>query len=127
MPELPEVETTRAGIEPHLVGRRVVGVHIRQPLLRWPVPVELANNLKDQTIESVARRAKYLLLNTRAGAVLMHLGMSGSLRVLDEWTAPQLHDHVDIVFDSRMRCGCATHGASVRCCGLRAIHRCIHC
>jgi formamidopyrimidine-DNA glycosylase len=101
MPELPEVETTRAGIEPHLVGRRVVGVHIRQPLLRWPVPVEFANNLKDQTIESVARRAKYLLLNTRAGAVLMHLGMSGSLRVLDELTAPQLHDHVDIVFDSR--------------------------
>ncbi len=100
MPELPEVETTRAGIEPYLVGRRVIGVNIRQPLLRWPVPAELERNLIGQPIESVERRAKYLLLNRRGGAALMHLGMSGSLRVLDESIPPQLHDHVDIVLDS---------------------------
>jgi formamidopyrimidine-DNA glycosylase len=101
VPELPEVETTRAGIEPHLVGQRVIGVNIRQPLLRWPVPTDLGRYLVGQTIETVERRAKYLLLNTLAGTVLMHLGMSGSLRVVDDVTPPQLHDHVDIVLDSR--------------------------
>jgi formamidopyrimidine-DNA glycosylase len=101
MPELPEVETTRLGIEPHLRGRCVVDVKVRQPQLRWPVPADLAGRLEGKTIESVARRGKYLLLHTRGGAVLIHLGMSGSLRVLDEDVAPQLHDHVDLVLDSR--------------------------
>ncbi|MGH8502688.1 MAG: bifunctional DNA-formamidopyrimidine glycosylase/DNA-(apurinic or apyrimidinic site) lyase [Gammaproteobacteria bacterium] len=101
MPELPEVETTRAGIAPHLTDRRVVRVDIRQPMLRWPVPADLARNLEGQTIKAVTRRAKYLLLHAGNGAALMHLGMSGSLRVLDAGVPPQLHDHIDIVLDSR--------------------------
>jgi formamidopyrimidine-DNA glycosylase len=100
MPELPEVETTRAGIEPHLAGRRVTRVIVRQPLLRWPVPDDLERNLVGQIIESVRRRAKYLLLSVPIGAVITHLGMSGSLRVVEDSTAPQLHDHVDLVLDS---------------------------
>jgi formamidopyrimidine-DNA glycosylase len=100
MPELPEVETTRAGIEPYVRGRRIVGVNTRQPLLRWPVPADLARKLLGETIDSVGRRGKYLLLNTRGGAAIVHLGMSGSLRVSDGATPPQLHDHVDLVLDS---------------------------
>lgn len=101
MPELPEVEITRAGLEPHLRGRRVVNVCVRQPLLRWPVPADLARHLRGQIIESVERRAKYLLLRMRDGAILMHLGMSGSLRVIDDSLPPQPHDHLDLVLDSR--------------------------
>lgn len=101
MPELPEVETTRAGIAPHLCGRRVMDVVVRQPLLRWPVPADLEHKLAGQTIVSVGRRAKYLLLNTRGGTVLMHLGMSGSLRVIEDTAPVQPHDHIDIVLDSR--------------------------
>lgn len=100
MPELPEVETTRAGIEPHLHGRRVTGVLVRQPLLRWPVPADLEGNIKGHTFDSIERRGKYLLLKTQSGTVLMHLGMSGSLRVVDAAVPPQPHDHVDIVLDS---------------------------
>lgn len=100
MPELPEVETTRAGIEPYLRGRRITAVKVRQPRLRWPVPADLAQEITGKTVESVARRGKYLLLNVTGGAVLIHLGMSGNLRVIDDDVAPQLHDHVDIVLDS---------------------------
>jgi formamidopyrimidine-DNA glycosylase len=100
MPELPEVETTRAGIEPYLRGRRIVGVNVRQTRLRWPVPLNLARTLAGTTIDSVARRGKYLLLHTRDGAVIVHLGMSGSLRVVESGTPPQAHDHVDLVLDS---------------------------
>jgi formamidopyrimidine-DNA glycosylase len=100
MPELPEVETTRAGIEPLLIGRRVTGVTIRQPLLRWPVPADLERKLAGQFIKAVGRRAKYLLVKTSAGTILMHLGMSGSLQVVDDGVPPQPHDHIDIVLDS---------------------------
>ncbi|MBJ7575646.1 bifunctional DNA-formamidopyrimidine glycosylase/DNA-(apurinic or apyrimidinic site) lyase [Luteimonas sp. MC1828] len=96
MPELPEVETTRRGLAPHLEGRRVRGVTLRRPDLRWPIPPEVAAELPGQRIESVRRRAKYLLLDTQAGSALLHLGMSGSLRVLPADTPPRLHDHVDI-------------------------------
>lgn len=99
MPELPEVETTRRGLEPHLVGRRVVDLIIRQPQLRWPVAKGL-QQLRGQRIESVERRAKYLLIATAPGSAILHLGMSGSLRVLPRATAIGKHDHVDWLLDS---------------------------
>ena len=98
MPELPEVETTRRGIAPHIQGPRVRAVVIRQPRLRWPIPADLARRLTDQTILSVKRRAKYLLLETANGHLLIHLGMSGSLRILSADSPAQKHDHVDLVF-----------------------------
>ena len=100
MPELPEVETTRRGIAPLITGRRVARVVVRDARLRWRVPPRLARELPGHTIDSVTRRAKYLLLGTRAGTVIMHLGMSGSLRVVAAGAAPRRHDHVDIVFDN---------------------------
>ncbi len=105
MPELPEVETTRRGIAPHLTGRRITAVIVRQRQLRWPVPADLERQLGGQIIESVERRGKYLLLRTPAGTVILHLGMSGSLRILSKNQPAQRHDHVDFVFDddSRLR------------------------
>src|SRR5512147_2603929 len=100
MPELPEVETTRRGIAPHLIGRRVEAVNIRQGRLRWPIPAALRRNLPGQRVEAVERRAKYLLVHTAAGSALLHLGMSGSLRVLPGTTPPGKHDHVDWLLDS---------------------------
>ncbi|APZ42041.1 bifunctional DNA-formamidopyrimidine glycosylase/DNA-(apurinic or apyrimidinic site) lyase [Acidihalobacter ferrooxydans] len=100
MPELPEVETTRRGIEPYLRDHVVMQVIVRERRLRWPIPVELVQALRGQRIEAVERRAKYLLLRTRAGTAIVHLGMSGSLRVLPDATAPGKHDHLDLVLDS---------------------------
>ncbi|TKR29301.1 bifunctional DNA-formamidopyrimidine glycosylase/DNA-(apurinic or apyrimidinic site) lyase [Luteimonas gilva] len=100
MPELPEVETTRRGLAPHVEKRRVKSVLLRRPDLRWPIPPEVSQDLPGQRIEAVRRRAKYLLLDTAAGSALLHLGMSGSLRVLPAKTAPTAHDHVDIALDS---------------------------
>ena len=97
MPELPEVETTRRGITPHLKGQRVTKVIVRQPMLRWPVPHNLAQLLAGQIITDVTRRGKYLLLQTAKGTLILHLGMSGSLRIINSKTAPEKHDHVDIV------------------------------
>ncbi|MGH8570916.1 MAG: bifunctional DNA-formamidopyrimidine glycosylase/DNA-(apurinic or apyrimidinic site) lyase, partial [Gammaproteobacteria bacterium] len=97
MPELPELEITRRGILPHVLGQRVEQVIIRQPKLRWPVPQTLKNELPGQTIEGIARRAKYLLLHTNRGCLILHLGMSGSLRVLPAATPAGKHDHVDLV------------------------------
>ncbi|HEU4662959.1 MAG TPA: bifunctional DNA-formamidopyrimidine glycosylase/DNA-(apurinic or apyrimidinic site) lyase [Dokdonella sp.] len=100
MPELPEVETTRRGLAPHLVGRRVVELDVRQPRLRWPIPRELRTRLPGQRIEAIERRAKYLLVHTEPGSALLHLGMSGSLRVLPAATPIGPHDHVDWRLDS---------------------------
>ena len=100
MPELPEVETTRLGIAPYLVGRNVSGLVVRQRRLRWPIPKILIRTLPGQRIESVQRRAKYLLVNTGAGSAVLHLGMSGSLRVLDSGTPADKHDHYDWLLDS---------------------------
>jgi formamidopyrimidine-DNA glycosylase len=100
MPELPEVETTRRGIAPHLIGRRVEALNIRQPNLRWPIPPALRRRLPGQRVEGVERRAKYLLVHTAAGSALLHLGMSGSLRVLPRDSAAGKHDHVDWLLDS---------------------------
>lgn len=99
MPELPEVETTCRGIEPHMQGRTITAVQVRQPKLRWPVPDEI-QRLIGQTVNSVTRRAKYVLVNTDRGTALLHLGMSGSLRVVDASLEPGKHDHVDLVLDS---------------------------
>ncbi|MCK0536994.1 bifunctional DNA-formamidopyrimidine glycosylase/DNA-(apurinic or apyrimidinic site) lyase [Alcanivorax quisquiliarum] len=99
MPELPEVETTRLGITPHLKGRRIGRVVLRQRQLRWPVADEIAA-LHDAPVGPVGRRAKFLLVDLPGGQMLMHLGMSGSLRVVPEATPPGKHDHVDFVLDS---------------------------
>ncbi|HKK06143.1 MAG TPA: bifunctional DNA-formamidopyrimidine glycosylase/DNA-(apurinic or apyrimidinic site) lyase [Gammaproteobacteria bacterium] len=99
MPELPEVETTRRGIAPHIEGHTVTDVIVREPRLRWPVPPALKAALRGQRLRRVARRSKYLLLHFDHGTLLLHLGMSGSLRVLPAGTPPQAHDHLDIVFD----------------------------
>lgn len=100
MPELPEVETTRRGIAPHVEGHRVRAVVLRRPDLRWPIPAEISRLLPGQTVTTVERRAKYLLLHTARGSALLHLGMSGSLRVLPKATAVGKHDHVDLELDS---------------------------
>ena len=100
MPELPEVETTRRGLAPHLEGREVVAAILRRPDLRWPIPHEIETELPGQRIAAVRRRAKYLLLDTAAGSALLHLGMSGSLRVLPADTPLRAHDHVDLLLDS---------------------------
>jgi formamidopyrimidine-DNA glycosylase len=98
MPELPEVETTRRGIAPHASGESVSRVIVRDARLRWPVPAELSVQLPGSVIESMQRRGKYLLFRTDTGTLIVHLGMSGSLRVLDAPAPPaQKHDHVDIV------------------------------
>ena len=100
MPELPEVETTRRGLAPYLVARTVTGVVQRRAGLRWPFPPELQSRWPGQRIDAVRRRAKYLLVDTDAGSALLHLGMSGSLRVLPADVPPQLHDHLDVALDS---------------------------
>ncbi|MBI5462783.1 MAG: bifunctional DNA-formamidopyrimidine glycosylase/DNA-(apurinic or apyrimidinic site) lyase [Gammaproteobacteria bacterium] len=100
MPELPEVETTRRGIEPHVLGRCVAGLAIRQRRLRWPIPRALDRALPGQIIRNVRRRAKYLLLDTDAGTAILHLGMSGSLRIVPSAAPAGKHDHVDIQLDS---------------------------
>lgn len=100
MPELPEVETTRRGLAPHLLGRAIHGVILRRADLRWPIPPEVATLLPGQRIDDVRRRAKYLLLDTAIGSAVLHLGMSGSLRVLPGDTPLRSHDHVDISLDN---------------------------
>ena len=94
MPELPEVETTRRGIEPFLSGQTIARINVRESRLRWPV--ELPDHLSGSVVKSVARRAKYILIETATGALIVHLGMSGSLRVVAPNDAPRLHDHIDI-------------------------------
>jgi formamidopyrimidine-DNA glycosylase len=103
MPELPEVETTRRGVEPYSRGQRVADVLVREPRLRWPVPENLPGLLRGQQILAVERRAKYLLFRTATGSLLVHLGMSGSLRVIEGSEPPQRHDHIDIVFVDGVR------------------------
>ena len=98
MPELPEVETSRKGIEPHILNQRVTDVVIRQKQLRWPIPARLKSELPQQTINQVDRRGKYLLLKTDIGTVIIHLGMSGSLRITSPEIKPEKYDHIDIVF-----------------------------
>jgi len=100
MPELPEVETSRRGIEPFLRGRRIAGIVIRDRRLRWPVSEDIDHVLPGQTITSVDRRAKYLLIRTTGGTAILHLGMSGRLSIVDTATPASIHDHVDFALDS---------------------------
>jgi formamidopyrimidine-DNA glycosylase len=99
MPELPEVETTRRGVEPYCTGRLVLELKVRESRLRWPVPAQLPKLVQGQVIEKVERRGKYLLFRTTAGSLLMHLGMSGSLRVASPDAPISLHDHIDILLE----------------------------
>lgn len=99
MPELPEVETSRRGIEPHLVGATILHAVVRNGRLRWPVSDEI-HTLSDQPVLSVQRRAKYLLLELPTGWIIVHLGMSGSLRILPEELPAEKHDHVDLVMSN---------------------------
>ncbi|WP_394808399.1 bifunctional DNA-formamidopyrimidine glycosylase/DNA-(apurinic or apyrimidinic site) lyase [Nitrosomonas sp.] len=106
MPELPEVETTRRGIAPHLLGQSVANVIVRNPRLRWPIPGNLPELLTGLTIQAVARRAKYLLLDCGVGTLILHLGMSGSLRILphklmQSIEPPQKHDHFDLILSDQ--------------------------
>jgi len=98
MPELPEVETSRRGIEPYILKQAVTDVVIRQKQLRWPITATLKKQLTQQVIRQVERRGKYILLRTDTGTVIMHLGMSGSLRIVDKNIAAEKHDHIDICF-----------------------------
>ena len=102
MPELPEVETTCRGIAPHIEGRSVLCVIVRQPKLRWPVPDTLSDLLSGQTIQKVTRRAKYILIKTSNGTVLIHLGMSGSLRIMTADQEPKKHDHIDFILNENV-------------------------
>ncbi|MBN0988142.1 bifunctional DNA-formamidopyrimidine glycosylase/DNA-(apurinic or apyrimidinic site) lyase [Amphritea pacifica] len=102
MPELPEVETTRRGIEPHIEGRMITALTVRQPKLRWPVPEQLSEWVTGARIHSVTRRGKYLLINLPGGSVMIHLGMSGSLYMVSSDQPAGYHDHVDLVLDSGM-------------------------
>ncbi len=99
MPELPEVETARRGITPHIQGKIFREVVIRQGQLRWPVPMALTEILPGLTLSSVERRGKYLLLTTAKGTLLLHLGMSGNVRITDPQLALRKHDHVDFIFE----------------------------
>jgi formamidopyrimidine-DNA glycosylase len=100
LPELPEVETTRRGIESHVVGRRIRRVLVHDRRLRWPVDPKLPSAVAGSKVRRAGRRAKYLLIETDTGTLILHLGMSGSLRVLPSATPRILHDHVDIELDS---------------------------
>ncbi|WP_283788712.1 bifunctional DNA-formamidopyrimidine glycosylase/DNA-(apurinic or apyrimidinic site) lyase [Bermanella sp. WJH001] len=105
MPELPEVETTCRGIAPHIEGKAIAKLVVRQPQLRWPIPDDLAKLVKGQTILAVRRRAKYILLDIGKskikGTIIIHLGMSGSLRVVKgQAPEPQKHEHFDLVFSN---------------------------
>jgi len=96
MPELPEVETTRRGILPYVEGQRIASVDVRQHRLRYPVPRSLGAELPGQCIKGVARRGKYLLLECTQGTLIIHLGMSGSLRIVEVGDSAAKHDHVDV-------------------------------
>ena len=100
MPELPEVETTRRGLAIHLTGLTIADVIIRNPRLRWPIPKNLPELLRGLTIRSLKRRAKYLLMDCGSGTLILHLGMSGSLRILPANTPAEKHDHFDLILSN---------------------------
>jgi formamidopyrimidine-DNA glycosylase len=99
MPELPEVETTCRGIRPYMEGATIRAVQVRQPRLRWPVPAEV-QALSRARVLAVRRRAKFVLIDLPKGQLLLHLGMSGSLRVVPSGTPPGKHDHLDLQLDT---------------------------
>ncbi len=102
MPELPEVETVLRGLEPYLSGQDIAGAVIRNRNLRWPIPAMLPSILRGQTIRALRRRAKYLLIECGGGTLILHLGMSGSLRLLSAATPAEKHDHFDLLLANGM-------------------------
>lgn len=101
MPELPEVEVTRRGIAPYLVGRVIAAVTVREPRLRWRIP-KAVRAIAGQEVRAVKRRGKYLLLDCGGGHLILHLGMSGSLRLVAAGTPPGKHDHLDLAVGDRL-------------------------
>lgn len=99
MPELPEVEVVARGLRASVLGRTVRTAEVRVPRLRWPLPEGLAELLAGQRLGAIERRGKYLLMQFDEGALIVHLGMSGSLRFFTQWEAPRAHDHVDLCFE----------------------------
>jgi len=102
MPELPEVETTRRGIEPHIIGQQVKSLIVRQPSLRWPIPKDLSAHIVNKKLLDITRRGKYLLFRFSTGHLIIHLGMSGSLRIVSADDLLKKHDHVDIIFSKHV-------------------------
>jgi len=102
MPELPEVEVSRMGVSQHLKNKRITDVVVRTPKLRWDIPTQELLSLVGKEIIAVSRRAKYLVIETTHGHIIIHLGMSGSLRVIDKLVAIKKHDHVDIVVGDKV-------------------------
>lgn len=100
MPELPEVETTCNGIRPHCIGHQISHVVVRNPRLRWPITADLPQRVAGETIHSIARRAKYILMELDTGTLIIHLGMSGRLHILPNDSPPVKHDHVDIALSN---------------------------
>ena len=100
LPELPEVETTRSGIEPALLGQTVREVIVRERRLRWPIARDFESSIRGTTVRAVERRAKYILIRFDTGTAILHLGMSGSLRILDPAAPLLVHDHWDIILGS---------------------------
>jgi formamidopyrimidine-DNA glycosylase len=100
MPELPEVETIRKGIFPHLINQRISSLTVRQRQLRWPIPSNLNKKLKGQIIHAIARRGKYLLIHTASGTIILHLGMSGHLRIVQHNEPIKKHDHIDFSLEN---------------------------
>ncbi|MDC0197407.1 bifunctional DNA-formamidopyrimidine glycosylase/DNA-(apurinic or apyrimidinic site) lyase [Candidatus Thioglobus sp.] len=100
MPELPEVETTRKGLEPLITGRKILSVQIYKKKLRWEIPSHLKKTLKNQTIKKITRRAKYLLLHFDFGELVMHLGMSGSISVVNSFEPLKKHEHFELELDN---------------------------
>lgn len=102
MPELPEVEITRRGLTAHLTGQIIASATLRNPQLRWPIPKNLPKLLRGKTIRALDRRGKYLLVDCGSGTLILHLGMSGSLRILPAATPPEKHDHFDLLLSNGM-------------------------
>ena len=102
MPELPEVETTRRGLEPHIIDRQIISIHIYQKKLRWEIPSHLSDTLKNQTIKKISRRAKYLLIDFKDGQLVMHLGMSGSISIVSTSEPLKKHHHFELKLDNSM-------------------------
>ena len=100
MPELPEVETTRKGLEPLITDRKIISAHIYKKKLRWDIPTHLKKTLKSQKILKISRRAKYLLLHFDFGQLVMHLGMSGSISVVNSFEPLRKHDHFELKLDN---------------------------
>ena len=100
MPELPEVETTRKGLEPLITDRKIISAHIYKKKLRWDIPTHLKKILKSQKILKISRRAKYLLFHFDFGQLVMHLGMSGSISVVNSFEPLRKHDHFELKLDN---------------------------